>query len=158
MPDLNEDRTASFDETLVFANAVRRAGGGNPIDALMPSEPQDASSCLIARNLNFSCEVDAMADGDGLWHMLIDDPAVSKAIAKELNLDLVMHDDEDCWGVSEKADDRIAGVVLPRAIGNVARDFDAWQDGEHGDAYEHFTEYVENADQYARAELAQESY
>lgn len=144
---LNEDRTASFDEVLEFANAVREAGGANPIDALMPSEPQNSERCLIARNLNFSCEVDC---NDGAWTMAVADHEIRDRIASTLGLDLV--------GVNDGEYDDYRDIELPTAIGNVAHDFDQWQNGKPGDEYEAFTQYVESAESYSRSELAQEQY
>lgn len=159
MPDLTEDRTATFEETLDFANAVRKAGGGNPIDALMPSEPQDSQTCLIARNLNFSCEIDGLdaefvdEHGENRWQMRVEDPDVLKRISAALDLPLLVYDDEEFYATGEPF-----ALVLPRAIGNVARDFDRWMDGEPGDEFEAFGQYVENAEGYTRSELAQEDY
>ena len=104
---------ATFEETLAFANAVREAGGGNPLDALMPAIPQDASQCLIAKNLNFNCEVSSgWAPGwsGNRWYMATE-PDIAKRIGEALGL-----------VVSEEHGQ--ARVMLPDEIGQVANDFD----------------------------------
>lgn len=115
-------KRASLEELKKFANAVREAGGGNPLDALMPSVPADPSKCLIAKNLNFNCTVDTEfspgPDGE-TWSMQIDDERVSRSIADTLGLNLATlptYNDSD--------EDEIMGVFLPEEIGNVAEDFD----------------------------------
>lgn len=114
---------ASLEELKKFANAVREAGGGNPLDALMPSVPADPGKCLIAKNLNFNCIVDT-EHGEGpdgeQWGMTIDDPKVSRSIAAKLNLNLI---EEYSYG-SEDEEPSIAGVFLPQEIGQVADTFD----------------------------------
>ncbi len=103
-------KRATIAEVLDFANAVRKAGGGNPLDALMPAVPEDPTQCLIARNLNFNCEVNG-APGSfakGAWAMSVDDPEVAAKIAQALDLKGGEYH-----------------VVLPAAIGQVAADFDA---------------------------------
>ncbi len=91
---------ASFEELLDFANKVRAAGGGNPLDALMPAVPEDPSQCLIAKNLNFNCVVDGgparhqhitegaeSYDKSGeAWYMQTDDRALRDRIADALDL------------------------------------------------------------------------
>jgi hypothetical protein len=77
---------ASFEELMEFANRIREAGGGNPLDALMPAIPQDSSQCLIARNLNFNCEVNGSDVQPGHWCMWVDDRATRDKIAATLNL------------------------------------------------------------------------
>lgn len=49
-----------------FCQHVRAIGGGDALEALLPSVPNDSSVCLIARNLNFACEVYPVgSEGDG---------------------------------------------------------------------------------------------
>lgn len=108
---------ATLDEVKDFANAVRAAGGGNPIDALIPAVPQDPSACLIAVNLNFNCEV--ITNDSGAWSMYVTDPDVRDRIAH--NLDLDAFDDPKRRGPEY-------GVVLPRSIAAVAEAFDDAQD------------------------------
>lgn len=109
---------ATFDEVLEFANAVRAAGGGAVLDALMPATPDDAHQCLIAKNLNFNCRVDGDVSS-GHWNMYFeDDVTLRDRIADALGL--------------EKGDDRDEYdtvydyyVKLPAEIGQVAADFDS---------------------------------
>lgn len=89
-----------------FCNKVRKAGGGNPLDALMPAVPQDSSRCLIARNLNFNCEVDT--NDEGQWQMYVSDTETATKIAKALKLKV----------------DYYNHIVLPPEIGQAAADFD----------------------------------
>lgn len=51
-------KVATEDELLAFANAIREAGGADPLDALLPSVPSNTKKCLIANALNFGCEVE----------------------------------------------------------------------------------------------------
>jgi len=113
---------ASFDELLEFANKVRAAGGGNPLDALMPAVPEDISQCLIAKNLNFNCAVNGGSGGG--WVMHLEDEATARKIADELGLPYrtdvyESYEDENGYEVQLRH-----GVELPEAIGNVATDFD----------------------------------
>jgi len=114
-------KRATMDELLEFANAVREAGGGNPIDALMPAIPEDPTSCLIARNLNFNCVVNAQ---DGAWYMAVPDAALRDRIADALGLAK-----DDATGFDYCPDDGEyeylrCSVVLPPGIGQLAADFD----------------------------------
>lgn len=105
-------------ELLDFANKVREAGGGNPIEALFPSTVGNSSACLIANALNFDCQVDAVHED--VWTMTIaDGPNEAerhrriRAIAEATGCKI--------WYVS--ADDP-AGIFLPPKIGNAAHAFD----------------------------------
>jgi hypothetical protein len=106
---------ASFEELMEFANKVRNAGGGNPLDALMPAVPQDPNQCLIAKNLNFNCQVNGSDAYPGDWCMWVDDRATRDKIAATLNLPT-----ED----RSARNDTSFGVRLPADIGQVATDFD----------------------------------
>lgn len=101
---------ATLKELKEFADKVREAGGGNPLDALMPSVPGDSQQCLIAKNLNFNCHVDAEGP-NGQWVMGIEDEETVTAIAKKLELAIY-------------SDDYTYGVILPPEIGEVAATFD----------------------------------
>lgn len=119
---------ATFDELLEFANKVREAGGGNPLDALMPAVPEDPSQCLIAKNLNFNCQVDG---GPGAWANVIEGEATSgdwymstdkdvrDRIAEALNLPKVTWKDPSIVYYA---------VQLPDAIAQIAADFDNYAD------------------------------
>lgn len=110
-----ERRRASLEDTLEFCNKIRKAGGANPIDALMPATPEDPDECLIARNLNFSCVVNgSYAFGDELsWVMGIQDTSVAKEISTKLGLEYKYNG--DYWEIK-----------LPEGIGAVAEAFDDW--------------------------------
>lgn len=131
---------ATLNELLEFANKVRGAGGGNPLDALMPAVPQDSSQCLIAKNLNFNCKVHNgpakgnehifegeypkhIADGDA-WFMLVEDKALRDRIAEALDLPRISWH-EYSWRSEESTH---YAVELPEAIGAVAAEFDKWEE------------------------------
>lgn len=111
-------KRASLHEVLDFANKVRAAGGGNPIDALMPAVPQATQQCLIAKNLNFNCAVTGAEGYTGIsenrWVMELTDKAVRDRIA-------------DALGLARRnlPRDDVYAVVLPEKIGQVASDFDS---------------------------------
>lgn len=114
-------KRASLVEVLDFANKVRAAGGGNPIDALMPAVPEATTECLIAKNLNFNCSVkgteDYTAVGENRWVMELTDKAIRDRIADSLGL--ARRNYQPTW------DDARYAVVLPEKIGQVAADFDS---------------------------------
>jgi hypothetical protein len=115
---------ASFDEVLNFCNAVREAGGANPLDALLPAVPSDSTSCLIARNLNFSCTVTPSGDHyqAELWYMEIDDPQIVETII----------DNVDGAEPFVDLNGRVYAtrVLLPPEIAQVAIEFDRWEVSE----------------------------
>lgn len=125
-------KRATLEELQEFANKIREAGGGNPIDALMPAVPTDVSQCLIAKNLNFNCTVGAVGE-DGWW-MAVDDKETRDKIAEALNLtasdyyyqseEMLMDDDGDFYYPDEV---QVYAVKLPDEIGQVAEDFDTCQ-------------------------------
>lgn len=133
---------ATIEETLAFANAIREAGGGNPLDALMPAVPSDPSQCLIAKNLNFNCRVAGLEEDDvhgelipaayeGAWVMLFgNNKTLRDTIANALDLpaiDSYIEDDTD-EGWRREPD---YAIVLPAEIGQVAADFDEWTRALH---------------------------
>jgi len=66
---------ATEEELLEFANKMREAGDAKPLEALMPSVPQDEKSCLIANAVNFRSTVlpvegGKWPDGTDLWVMI----------------------------------------------------------------------------------------
>lgn len=143
---------ASNDEILEFCNKVREAGGGKPLDALLPGIPEDSQSCLIANNLNFECTVGGPA-GEAVtpedqrilnraaayagWFMSVSDKEVRDKIAESLGLEKV-----DTHEPYEEGDDMWYSVLLPKKIGNVAANFDQANE-------EFFSEYeaaLENAE------------
>lgn len=125
---------ASFAELLAFANKVREAGGGNPLDALMPAVPEDASQCLIAKNLNFNCRVHSGPSRDDEilegaydprepWCMVTDDKDLRDRIAAALDLPILTWSDELMHSAPRKTH---YAVILPDNIGQIAAEFDAW--------------------------------
>jgi len=126
---------ATLNEVLDFANKVREAGGGNPLDALMPAVPQDSSQCLIARNLNFNCEVYGSSyqgerflsdrhgyNTDEFWSMFVDDGDTAQKIAAAIDSDVFSR---TVLGTTQWE------IPLPPRIGAVARDFDSAFDYMH---------------------------
>ena len=117
---------ATLSELHEFANAVREAGGGNPIDALMPAVPEDTSKCLIARNLNFNCEVmgadDYGVEDEDAWVMATDDREVRNRIAKALHLRKLNRKTNHYY--DDETTPPEYAVLLPKRIGKVAADFD----------------------------------
>lgn len=111
---------ATLDEVLEFANKVREAGGGNPLDALMPATPTASTECLVAKNLNFNCRVAADLDEDEAWFMEVESESLAKQIGQELGLNF--YKSSATWhGVGEWR------ITLPEEIARVAEDFDkAW--------------------------------
>ncbi len=110
---LRKPPRASFENTLEFCNKVREALGGTgaTIDALMPAIPNDPNQCLIAKNLNFNCRVHCE---DYQWQMHFDTEEQAVAVRRALGL---------AKGAGERS------VVLPKTIGQVAKEFDAvWED------------------------------
>ncbi len=112
---------ATLEELKDFANKVREAGGGNPLDALMPAVPQNATQCLIARNLNFNCTV-TKPEMDGPWEMFVEDKKVAQKIGAavwgfyaedKVEYHRAQFDTPECWSID-----------LPAEIGQVAADFD----------------------------------
>lgn len=108
---------ATEEELLEFANKVRKAGGANALDALMPSDVGIPESCLIANALNFDCRVEGVEDcqdGSHLWGMFPDVPdglvwELARKLAEETGCRLTPAED---------------GIILPARIGNAADAFD----------------------------------
>lgn len=126
-------KRASLDELKEFANKVRAAGGGNPLDALMPSVPEDGSQCLIAKNLNFNCAVygldsdtEERSDGGSHWHMVVESKDLRDQIADTLGLAKVDHEEYLGWDAKTKEEkyEMKYGIRLPEEIGEVAAEFD----------------------------------
>lgn len=119
---------ASEEEVLEFANAVRKAGGGELLPALLPGDAGRASSCLIANSLNFQCIVgpekiaDSISGEFPFWVMGLHGPNATetgKAIAEELCL----------YGRAPNRDYDCYEIMLPSHIGNAAHAFDDAKDG-----------------------------
>jgi hypothetical protein len=113
---------ASVEEVIEFANDVRSAGGGNLIDGLMPSVPEEPNSCLIANALNFDCEVNSHA---GDWYMEVDDGEIGMKIADTLALSYYGGEQDDDGFYWEPF-----VITLPYGIGCVAEAFDTYCDYE----------------------------
>lgn len=109
---------ATLDELLTFANEIREAGGGNPIDAIMPAIPMDSQQCLIAKNLNFNCKVSGSNEGSGWTMWFADDKELRDKISEKISLvpDYRWNPEDDCHDF---------GVILPDEIGQIAADFDS---------------------------------
>lgn len=136
---------ASMKEVLEFCTKVREAGGGNPLEALMPGIPEDAKSCLIARNLNFECivgclyaengetvsDVNAIRTANeerarkhsGAWFMTLEDKETRDRIAASLELQSVNLFCRKRFPSDPKT--HFYSVLLPLEIGNVAANFDS---------------------------------
>jgi hypothetical protein len=111
---------ATVGEVLEFVNRVREAGGAETIDRLPNAVPRDPERCLLARALNFDCEVRGYGrwpSGATIWHMVLPSKSAAEvaALAEALGLE---HDSAP----SRRGLD--ATIVLPEEIGNVARAFD----------------------------------
>lgn len=129
MPD-----RASLEEVKDFANKVRAAGGGNPIDALMPAVPENPHACLIAKNLNFNCEVTGgtfewvTPEGERLtlndWIMVVGNKRTRDKIAEGLELSTANRTRLSYRPSGERFHTTEYAVVLPPEIGQVAHDFD----------------------------------
>lgn len=123
---------ATLEETLEFCQRVRKAGGGNPLDALIPAVPSDSEQCLIAKNLNFNCSVTGinispLITGQSPWAMTFDpeNVGIRDAIADELGLEKANY--EWVGGLRHP----IVAVILPPEIGQVAADFDEYAAALH---------------------------
>jgi hypothetical protein len=120
-----DHRVATEKELLDFANAVRKAGGANVLEALLPSRVGNSEKCLIATALNFGCSIDAAGDGysDGVWkwHMEFPDNMTNERI-KEI-VEQVPGARLARSPFAEKGEQRYA-MLLPKHIGNAARAFD----------------------------------
>lgn len=112
---------ASISEVIDFANKVRKAGGGNIIDSLMPSTPEQSDSCLIANALNFDCSIEPQIND--IWFMIVDDVIIGEKIAQELGLKYQVYDETGEFSST-------VNIVLPKEIGLVAKAFDTYMDYE----------------------------
>lgn len=148
-------KRATFEELLEFANKVREAGGGNPLDALMPAVPSSSSRCLIAKNLNFNCTVGSVqAKSSDHWVMAVTTKEIRDKIADALNLETIdtvdwgykygLPDDPD--GSYNKID--VYGVILPDNIGQVAAEFDSWNHALTGRYNDHL-DYIVRVNEHA---------
>src|SRR5438445_752835 len=43
-------------------NEIRRAGGAEELDQLLPGHPSQSNKCLIATNLNFECSINGVSE------------------------------------------------------------------------------------------------
>jgi len=125
---------ATEEELLEFANKVRVAGGADPLDALVPSEPGNPRACLIANAVNFHSRVaggvglPALPSGQRPWVMHLPDHVTEERayrIAAAVRCELHMFDVGN--GVVPRYCAELCthfGVVLPERIGNTAGAFD----------------------------------
>lgn len=128
-----EGKIASEQEVIDFANKVREAGGGDLIEALMPSYPSDPNTCLIANALNFECKING-------WR------AANVEAEEILDRDILPYKAVDgfLWSMSVETDDlaeKIAAaldlpyidngrVILPGEIASVATKFDDYSNNK----------------------------
>jgi hypothetical protein len=131
---------ASETDVLDFANAVRRAGGGNIIGALTPSTPGESDACLIANAHNFGGEIRPLANAvtpardtlrgrigqrisefdapGGIWSMGITDHEAAVSIGEALNLPVWVPDPDSA---------ELAEIALPACFTRIAETFDYWE-------------------------------
>lgn len=157
---MSEER-ATLEELQEFANKVREAGGGNPLDALMPAVPQDPKQCLIAKNLNFNCTVQPSSTNYGddyenpnAWLMILEDHGVRDSIADSLGLektDYVRNEWKDGY-----KDVTYPAVKLPAKYARVAQDFDIVQDFVH--IVSGYSQYLELTEEESLEESAAKWY
>ena len=114
-------KIATEAELLEFCNSVRVAGGAGILEALLPSVKSDAKACLIARGVNFDCDVagpedEAWLDVAGGWPVWVmrvhygnweESQGKAKEIATKLELRRAANE-----------------IELPEIIGNSATAFD----------------------------------
>lgn len=143
MPKYKHLEYATQEETLAFANMVRQAGGGEVISELMPSEPEQSNSCLIANALNFNSNIQPLndangdlvmfADGSQQWIMRVSNDELAKRIATHIGCNTVRVDSYG-WRVSKDGE---LALKLPKRIGNVADVFDtAYEDAIYNESYD----------------------
>lgn len=136
---------ATEEELLEFANKVRAAGGANILDALLLSKRSQSSACLIARALNFDCEVNQWKptdnrisvdwpSGNPKWVMMPQrgDGAHSEKLTRQLSKDLKLRLVRNM--TRRHPLEFVYGLLLPETIGNAARAFDA------GNAFQNYAE------------------
>lgn len=135
------EERASVQEVIEFANTVREAGGGNIISELMPSDPNEPDSCLIANALNFNCSIrpdEDVVEVEDLWSY--------ENEYEEGGADLLYHSEWCMFVENEELAQKISnaigtkyvvapviesyGVVLPDEIAYVAIAFDSMIDVE----------------------------
>jgi hypothetical protein len=115
---------ATEEELLDFANRWRAAGSAEALPALVPSDPVNTESCLIANALNFDCAVDAAGYGD-LWEITItgESPLTPEQIAAMSDVAGSQCED-DSWVDDDGQGWYIYSWKLPEHIGNAADAFD----------------------------------
>lgn len=157
---------ATIEEVTEFCNKVRVAGGANAIDSLMPGIPANSNSCLIAKNLNFNCEVEQdLNNWDGqfdklgydeeesVWTMTIrgsNAVDIGKKIEKNVE-DIVLYSyEEHEYGGCEYKE---AVLVIPAKIGRVANAFDEWVKNPSENSW--LEPYIESAIVLRKDEIAE---
>lgn len=135
---------ATESELLEFANSVRRVGGADILEALLPSIPSDSLHCLIANALNFSCVVRGVhprryyESGCPQWAMIphqqtngLSKNDLAQEIADALGLETIWNTHDSQEPATHLQDFFELQVILPETIGNAALAFDqrvAFQD------------------------------
>lgn len=134
------DERASLDEVLEFANTMRRAGGANVLEALLPSEPGNSQECLIANALNFGCKIkpevlSPNVDQIDSWVVEIpDSPELLERVSEATGMGIVdvpivesiYH--EDGGDFSHEILGGYSALHLPTKLAMVASDFDDARD------------------------------
>lgn len=143
MPEIIEQYSSSREvaterELLNFANKIRKAGGADILDSLLPSIREDSMSCLVATAVNFQSEVipwmpakephrvlnKYWRDGSEKWLMIPqrgnqdDCNKLARELAKKLKLRLLRQ------SLGGKPVEYAYGVLLPKHISNAAQAFD----------------------------------
>lgn len=136
---------ATEQELLDFANSIRRAGGANVLEALLPSEPGNSEECLIANALNFGCRVRPLLIGECMamgcdwyfpsgasrWSMALPDnltPEQREALSRVDGVQVL----EAHSGLGPSSGRYF--IPLPEHIGNAAQAFDA------GEAFQNYVQ------------------
>jgi hypothetical protein len=140
---------ADPEEILKFVNDVRKAGQADILHALLPSIPQDSEACLIARNLNFHCDIsqnyalthsnrrDEIRENNGymkgemIWVVSIPNAERGNRIVERLGFEKVKEDEPEDEGVIA---DYFEGTEFEDAEPEKQREEYALDNGE-GQAY-----------------------
>lgn len=115
----------SEEEVLDFCNRVREAGGTDVLEALLPGDAGLGESCLIAKNLNFSCNIRPGRIPEGHdnidnWVMIIKEEDIAKKISSAMDMEIIGHETSGFWPGYR--------LSLPSEIAEVARNFDNLHD------------------------------
>jgi hypothetical protein len=116
---------ADKEELLSFCNEVREAGGNvqaaNLLTSLLPSNPNEPSSCLVANALNFECEVDGYGGPQSKAFDATNEDSQQWAMRTTFDIAEAIHAK---MGLPVAHKSLGSFVLLPERIGNAARAFD----------------------------------